>query len=185
MLTRLLLRKETCLWRNKKWRTVQNVRICREIPCFDCFGMCSLRNQYHFIYAAFCLHLARHPRFNPGFCCWGYISCNGERPLCVDGGCVCSGKHFNLFIALNCTHLAAFRTATNMRKSAIHHIVTLPLGYFSQNASGRLRNIIDDNAGLTEGFLAHQLPDLTGAAVMPVAVIILIFLLTGGWEFAA
>lgn len=80
------------------------------------------------------------------------------------------------FIALNCTHLAAFRTATNMRKSAIHHIVTLPLGYFSQNASGRLRNIIDDNAGLTEGFLAHQLPDLIGAAVMPVAVIILIFL---------
>ena len=80
------------------------------------------------------------------------------------------------FIALNCTHLAAFRTATNMRKSAIHHIVTLPLGYFSQNASGRLRNIIDDNAGLTEGFLAHQLPDLTGAAVMPGAGIILIFL---------
>ena len=79
------------------------------------------------------------------------------------------------FIALHCTHLAAFRTATNMRKSAIHHIVTLPLGYFSQNASGRLRNIIDDNAGLTEGFLAHQLPDLTGAAVMPVAVIIFDF----------
>ena len=80
------------------------------------------------------------------------------------------------FIALNCTHLAAFRTATNMRKTAIHHIVTLPLGYFSQNASGRLRKIIDDNAGLTEGFLAHQLPDLTDAAVMPVAVIVLIFL---------
>ena len=80
------------------------------------------------------------------------------------------------FIALNCTHLAAFRTATNMRKTAIHHIVTLPLGYFSQNASGRLRKIIDDNAGLTEGFLAHQLPDLTGAVVMPVAVIVLIFL---------
>ena len=32
------------------------------------------------------------------------------------------------FIALNCTHLAAFRTATNMRKSAIHHIVTLRWG---------------------------------------------------------
>ena len=80
------------------------------------------------------------------------------------------------FIALNCTHLAAFRTATNMRKTAIHHIVTLPLGYFSQNASGQLRKIIDDNAGLTEGFLAHQLPELTVAAVMPVAVIVLIVL---------
>ena len=83
---------------------------------------------------------------------------------------------FVYFIALNCTHLAAFRTATNMRKKAIHHIVTLPLGYFSQNASGRLRKIIDDNAGLTEGVLAHQLPALTGAIVMPVAVMILIFL---------
>lgn len=80
------------------------------------------------------------------------------------------------FLALNCSHLAAFRTATNMRKEAMHHIVTLPLGYFSQNASGRLRKIIDDNAGLTEGFLAHQLPDLTGAVVMPIAVLVLVFL---------
>lgn len=67
------------------------------------------------------------------------------------------------FIALCCSHLAAFRTATNMKKAAMHHIVKLPLGYFSQNASGRLRKVIDDNAGLTENFLAHQLPDLTGA----------------------
>lgn len=79
------------------------------------------------------------------------------------------------FIALCCAHLAAFMTATNMKKAAMHHIVKLPLGYFSQNASGRLRKVIDDNAGLTENFLAHQLPDLTGAVVMPVAVIILIF----------
>ena len=79
------------------------------------------------------------------------------------------------FIALCCSHLAAFRTATNMKKTAMHHIVKLPLGYFSQNASGRLRKVIDDNAGLTENFLAHQLPDLTGAVVMPIAVIILIF----------
>ena len=62
------------------------------------------------------------------------------------------------FIALNCTHLAAFRTAINMRKTAIHHIVTLPLGYFSQNASGRLRKIIDDNAGLTEGVSGPSAP---------------------------
>lgn len=80
------------------------------------------------------------------------------------------------FIALNCSHLAAFRTATNMRKKAIHHIVTLPLGYFSQNASGQLRKIIDDNAGLTEDFLAHRLPDLTGAVIMPVAILVFVFL---------
>lgn len=79
------------------------------------------------------------------------------------------------FLALCCSHLAAFRTANNMKKEAMHHIVKLPLGYFDQNASGKLRKIIDDNAGLTEGFLAHQLPDLTGAVVMPIAVIILLF----------
>ena len=79
------------------------------------------------------------------------------------------------FIALCCSHLAAFRTVTNMKKAAMHHVVSLPLGYFSQNASGRLRKVIDDNAGLTENFLAHQLPDLTGAVVMPVAVLVLIF----------
>ena len=80
------------------------------------------------------------------------------------------------FIALCLSHLAAFRTAANMKKAALHHIVKLPLGYFNQNASGRLRKVIDDNAGLTENFLAHQLPDLTGAVVMPVAVIVLIFI---------
>ncbi len=79
------------------------------------------------------------------------------------------------FLALCCSHLAAFRTATNMKKAAMHHVVTLPLGYFNQNASGRLRKVIDDNAGLTEDFLAHQLPDLTGAVVMPIAVLVLIF----------
>ena len=79
------------------------------------------------------------------------------------------------FAALCCAHLAAFRTATNMKKAAMHHIVTLPLGYFNQNATGRLRKVIDDNTGLTEDFLAHQLPDLTGAVVMPIAILILIF----------
>lgn len=80
------------------------------------------------------------------------------------------------FIALNLSHLAAFRTAKNMKKEAMHHIVTLPLGFFSSNASGKLRKVIDDNAGLTEGFLAHQLPDLTGAVVMPIAIFAMIFI---------
>ena len=79
------------------------------------------------------------------------------------------------FIGLCCSHLAAFRTATNMKKAAMHHVVTLPLGYFGANGSGRLRKVIDDNARLTEAFLANQLPDLTGAVVMPVAVLVLIF----------
>ena len=79
------------------------------------------------------------------------------------------------FIALLCSHLAAFRVETNMRKFAMHKIIELPLGYFTANASGRLRKIIDDNACLTHAFLAHQLPDLSGAVIMPLAFLAIFF----------
>ena len=79
------------------------------------------------------------------------------------------------FGALMCTHLAAFHTARNMRRTAIDHAVDLPLGFFSSNQTGRLRKIIDDNAGMTETLLAHELPDLVGAIVTPVVALVLLF----------
>lgn len=79
------------------------------------------------------------------------------------------------FASLMCSHLAAFRVEKNMRKEAMHKIVTLPLGFFTQNTSGKLRKVIDDNASLTHGFLAHQLPDISGVIVMPIAIIIILF----------
>ncbi|MFD3156859.1 ABC transporter ATP-binding protein [Haloimpatiens sp. FM7330] len=78
------------------------------------------------------------------------------------------------FGGLMCTHLAAFRVEKNMRKEAVHKIVDLPLGFFSKNTSGKLRKVIDDNASLTHGFLAHQLPDFVGAIIMPIAIIIIL-----------
>lgn len=79
------------------------------------------------------------------------------------------------FAALLCSHLAAFRVETNMRKAAMHKIAYLPLGYFTANPSGKLRKIIDDNASLTHSFLAHQLPDLAGSIVMPLTMLIIFF----------
>ena len=80
------------------------------------------------------------------------------------------------FAALMCTHVAAFRTARNMRRAAMAHVLQLPLGFFAGNQSGRLRKLIDDNAGLTEDLLAHKLPDLAATAVTPVAAIVMLFL---------
>ena len=80
------------------------------------------------------------------------------------------------FAALMCTHVAAFRTARNIRKAAMTHVLTLPLGFFTGNQSGRLRKLIDDNAGLTEDLLAHKLPDLAATAVTPAAAIVMLFL---------
>ncbi len=80
------------------------------------------------------------------------------------------------FAALMSTHIAAFRTARNIRRAAMSHVLKLPLGFFTGNPSGRLRKLIDDNAGLTEDLLAHKLPDLAGTIVTPVAAIIILFL---------
>ncbi|MCG8549090.1 MAG: ABC transporter ATP-binding protein/permease, partial [Desulfobacterales bacterium] len=79
------------------------------------------------------------------------------------------------FLALMLSHLAAFRAETNMRRQAMQKIVTLPLGFFDTNTSGRIRKIIDDNAGVTHTFLAHQMPDLAGSIMMPIASLALIF----------
>ena len=80
------------------------------------------------------------------------------------------------FAALMSTHIAAFRTARNIRRAAMTHVLKLPLGFFTGNQSGRLRKLIDDNAGLTEDLLAHKLPDLAATAVTPIAAIVVLFL---------
>lgn len=63
-------------------------------------------------------------------------------------------------------HLAAFRSASNMRKEAMSHLMSLPLGYFDLHASGELRRTIDGSAGDTENLLAHILPDAAGSFAM-------------------
>lgn len=79
------------------------------------------------------------------------------------------------FAALMCTHLAAFRTATNMRKAVLRHLTKVPLGYFATHATGELRRIIEGATGLTEGVLAHRFPDFVGALVTPVAFLVVMF----------
>ena len=79
------------------------------------------------------------------------------------------------FAGLMCTHLAAFRVATNMRKAAVAHLIDLPLGYFNANLTGRLRKQIDDNAALTETLLAHTIPDAVGGIVTPTLAVGLLF----------
>ena len=80
------------------------------------------------------------------------------------------------FAALMSTHIAAFRTARNIRRAAMAHVLSLPLGFFTGSQSGRLRKLIDDNAGLTEDLLAHKLPDLAGTIVTPIAAVLMLFL---------
>ena len=77
--------------------------------------------------------------------------------------------------ALMCSHLAAFRVATNLRLTVTEHIAKLPLGFVDSFGSGKLRKIISDSTGLTETYLAHQLPDKYGALATPLGLLVLLF----------
>ena len=79
------------------------------------------------------------------------------------------------FAALMCTHLSAFRTAANIRKQGVAHLMQTPLGFFDNNASGLLRNRLDGGAGETETLLAHNLADIVGTAAMFIAMMVLMF----------
>ncbi len=87
------------------------------------------------------------------------------------------------FAALMCTHLAAFRTASNIRKQGVAHLMKTPLGFFDNNASGLLRNRLDGAASETETLLAHNLADIVGTAAMFIAMLVLMFVFD--WRMGA
>ncbi len=76
--------------------------------------------------------------------------------------------------ALMCSHLSAFRVATNMRIGLSEHISRLPLGFVDSFGSGRLRKIINDSTGATETYLAHQLPDKYAAMATPLGLLVML-----------
>lgn len=87
------------------------------------------------------------------------------------------------FAALMCTHLAAFRTASNIRKQGVAHLMKTPLGFFDNNASGLLRNRLDGAASETETLLAHNLADIVGTVAMFLAMLVLMFVFD--WRMGA
>ena len=87
------------------------------------------------------------------------------------------------FAGLMCTHLAAFRTASNIRKRGIAHVLRAPLGFFDSNASGLIRNRLDAAAAETETLLAHNLADIVGTITLFLSMIVLMFVFD--WRMGA
>lgn len=76
---------------------------------------------------------------------------------------------------LMCSHLGAFRIATNIRIKTMEHIVKLPLGLAESFGSGKLRKIVNESSAATETYLAHQLPDRANAIATPCGLLVLLF----------
>ena len=77
--------------------------------------------------------------------------------------------------SLLCSHLAAFRVATNLRLAVTEHLAKLPLGFTERYGSGKLRKVIQESTGAAETYLAHQLPDQYSAIATPVGLLVLLF----------
>ncbi|MFI3254933.1 MAG: ABC transporter ATP-binding protein [Eubacteriales bacterium] len=78
-------------------------------------------------------------------------------------------------ISLLCSHKVAFAVAKAMKYETMSHLMNLPLGYFQDSGSGKLRRTISDSATRTETYLAHQLPDMVGAFLTPLVILGLLF----------
>ncbi len=76
--------------------------------------------------------------------------------------------------ALMCSHLSAFRIASNIRKTLMRHIASLPLGITEKYGSGKLRRIVNDSSSAAETYLAHRLPDKAGAIATPIGLLFLL-----------
>ena len=78
--------------------------------------------------------------------------------------------------ALLCSHMSAFRVATNLRLAASERLAKLPLGFTETFGSGKLRKIIQESTGAAETYLAHQLPDQSSAMATPIGLLALLFI---------
>jgi ATP-binding cassette subfamily B protein len=85
------------------------------------------------------------------------------------------------FAALMCSHLAAVGTLYQLKVEFATHLAKVPLGFHVLAGSGKLRKVMDENIEKIEGFIAHQLPDMTAAMVSPVVALILLFVFD--WRF--
>lgn len=77
---------------------------------------------------------------------------------------------------LMCSHLSAFRIATNLRIDLTKHIASLPLGTTESFGTGKLRRIVSETAGAAETYLAHQLPDKYKAMATILGLLALLFI---------
>ena len=80
------------------------------------------------------------------------------------------------FLALMCSHLAAFKTLYKLKLTFTNHIAGLPMGFHTENSTGKVRKIVDENIEKIEGFIAHQLPDIIGSFATPIVVLVILFI---------
>lgn len=76
------------------------------------------------------------------------------------------------FASLMSAHVAAFRVERNLRYSSMQKAMGMPLGFYEKGSTGKLKKVIDDNAGLVHTFTAHNVPDLFGTTTLVILLFV-------------
>jgi ATP-binding cassette subfamily B protein IrtA len=87
-----------------------------------------------------------------------------------------------LYAGNMCSHIAAFRTLYNMRVRLSQHLARLPMGYFNRQSTGAIKKNLELSVEKIENFIAHHIPDLVGAIVLPIIMLAVMFALD--WRLA-
>ena len=82
-------------------------------------------------------------------------------------------------ILRNCStwvsHRAAYRTLRDIRSALAQKLLRLPMGYFEERGSGRLKALLVDHIENMEKTLAHLLPEMTADLLAPAACLVWMF----------
>ena len=80
------------------------------------------------------------------------------------------------------SHHAAYHTLRDIRQALSEKLLKLPLGYFEQHGSGRIKTMLVDHVEGMEKTLAHMLPELTADLLGPLCCVIFMFFVD--WRLA-
>jgi ATP-binding cassette subfamily B protein IrtA len=92
------------------------------------------------------------------------------------------GALIAMYIGGMASHIAAFNILYELRVRLADHVAKVPMGYHTKTATGELKKIIEVSVEKIENFIAHQLPDIVSAVIIP--LLLLGYLFWMDWRLA-
>jgi ATP-binding cassette subfamily B protein len=86
------------------------------------------------------------------------------------------------YVSSMLSHIAAFNILYEMRVKIAKKLTKLPMGFFTQKASGEIKKVMSEDVERVELFVAHHIPDITSAVVFP--IIMVLYLFFADWRLA-
>ena len=85
-------------------------------------------------------------------------------------------------VLLFAQHVYDANYSAALRKRLLHKLSRLPLGWFKDRRSAEVKTLVQDNVSSLHYLITHAVPDMVGAVVTPLAI--LIYLFTVDWRLA-